>query len=139
MPKFQRERIRTLRRSGSYRHVSRNLDVRECLAHKPKCISNRLEHGPVMACSQDAIPLDDSPCWFHDRHLLVALLLETRLSSGSRPCPRSPSRRSETSEAALHSIVVPVGFHRIDRVVVRCLEFQLWDAPISSESLEEIA
>ena len=36
-----------------------------------------------MACSEDAIPLDDSPCWFHDRHLLVALLLETRLSSGS--------------------------------------------------------
>src|SRR5580658_1774449 len=83
--------------------------------------------------------LTDRSAWFHDRHLLVALLLETRLSSGWRPCPRQPSRRTEISEAALHYIVVPVGFHRIDRGVVRCLGFQFWDAPIPSKSLGEIA
>ena len=32
-----------------------------------------------------------------------------------------------------------IAFHRIDRVVVRCLGFQFWGAPISSKSLEEIA
>src|SRR5215472_16160165 len=44
----------------------------ECLAHKPKCVSNRLEHGQVMVCSQDAIPLDNS-WWFHDHHLKASL------------------------------------------------------------------
>ena len=30
------------------------------LTHKPECVSNGLEHGPVMVCAQDAIPLENS-------------------------------------------------------------------------------
>lgn len=41
-----------------------------CLAHEPKRISNRLEHGPLVVSPQDAIPLDESK-WFHDRYLFT--------------------------------------------------------------------
>src|SRR5271170_187376 len=50
-----------------------------------------------------------------------------------RPCPRQLSRCSEISDAALHSVVVPVGFHRIDGVVVRCLRVSVLGRPYFCE------
>src|ERR1700739_1175381 len=34
--------------------------VEICLTHEPKRISNRLEHGPLVVCPQDAMPPDGS-------------------------------------------------------------------------------
>jgi hypothetical protein len=45
-----------------------SLLLSKTLAHEPKCISNALEHGPLMVRAQDAIALDERSC-FHDRYL----------------------------------------------------------------------
>src|SRR4029077_18932840 len=100
---LRRARMPHMHRGFSVPVLWTRLHVETCLAHEPKRILNRLQHGPLVVCPQDAIPPDEVNDFMIATSLLTASIGSPTV--GSCALPFRPSPRNSIEAKAMPKVL----------------------------------